>query len=98
MQINWSPCAIEALLETADYIRQFSIFSAKKFYVAIKEKVKLLENQPFIGKKGEELPEYREFLVHKNYKICYHIENSGKKQEMVVIDAFKHCKKDYWAP
>jgi len=98
MQVNWSPCAIEALLETADYIKQFSIDRAQKFYTTIKEKVNLLENQPFIGKKYERHPEYREFLVHKNYKIYYHLENSGGEQEMVVIDTFRHCKRDYWTP
>jgi len=98
MQVSWSPCAIEALMEAADYIKQFSIARSKKFYVTIKEKVELLGKQPFIGKKYERYPEYREFLVHKNYKIYYHIENNINKQKMVVIDTFRHCKRDYWTP
>jgi len=98
MQVNWSPCAIEALMEAADYIKQFSIGRSQKFYMTIKEKVELLGKQPFIGKKYERHPEYREFLVHKNYKIYYHIENSVGKQKMVVIDTFRHCKRDYWTP
>jgi len=98
MQVNWSPCAVEALLEAADYIKQFSVGRSKKFYITVRRKVKLLGKQPFIGKKYERHPEYREFLIHKNYKVYYHIENSENEQEMIVIDTFRHCKMDYWTP
>ncbi len=61
MQVNWSPYATEALLNAADYIKQFSAGRAKKFYETIKEKVKILGNQPFIGKVYDRHPEYRDW-------------------------------------
>jgi len=87
LKIQWTNGAVSAI----------SPNSAAKMEEKILKYIDILGKQPLLGRIYEDVPEYRTLVVHKRYRIFYHIENVGN-EDIVMIDAFWHTSRDKWAP
>ena len=88
------PLAKEALLETANYIRnEFGKIARVKFMQEVKKTSRQIGDNPYIGKIEpllEKLPDgYRSMVVKRIYKIVYRIE-----ENTVEVSDFWNCRRN----
>ena len=78
MRIVWSPLAIERAYEAAEYIARDKPEAARAWLEGVFEAVDRLETLPQSGRMVPEigLPEYREIVFRKSYRIVYYVEKS----------------------
>jgi plasmid stabilization system protein ParE len=93
MKIEWSESAELELSEAFDYIAVDSKPNATAWALEVRSKVDILAFFPKLGRVYEDSPKYRVWLVHKNYKAIYHIE---EENDLVVIDALWHGARQDW--
>ncbi len=76
MRIVWSPLAIERAYEAAKYIARDKPEAARSWLEGVFEAVELLEAFPQSGRMVPEigLPEYREIVYRKSYRIVYYVD------------------------
>jgi addiction module RelE/StbE family toxin len=84
MQITWTNEAIDTLSEIEFSIAQDSPNRAREFRKFLKQKSKLISQNPFIGRI---VPEFldsniRELII-KNYRLVYHVKNN--KIEILTV-------------
>lgn len=74
----WSPLAIERAYEAATYIAQDKPEAALSWLEGLFESTDRLEHFPQSGRMVSEigLPEYREIVYRKSYRVVYKIEKS----------------------
>lgn len=79
MRIVWSPLAIERAYEAAKYIARDKPEGARSWLEGIFEAVDRLEAFPQSGRMVPEigLPEYREIVYRKSYRIVYYVDKSS---------------------
>jgi toxin ParE1/3/4 len=86
-KIMWRPATARQLDCIADYISIFSPAAARKIVKSIRNSVKQLEKNPFIGQREELLiklkMDYR-YIVDGNYKVIYRFD----KNTVYVIAIF----------
>lgn len=70
MAVKWSIEAFQSLENIAEYIGQFNPERAESFVQEIKQKTKILEAHPNIGRTGR-IDGTRELVAHKNYIVVY---------------------------
>ena len=97
MKIQWTNGAVSEFIEGLGYIAAISPNSAAKMEEKILKYIDILGKQPLLGRIYEDVPEYRTLVVHKRYRIFYHIEELGN-EDVVMIDAFWHTSRDKWTP
>jgi len=97
LKIQWTNGAVSEFIEGLGYVATFSPNRAAKMEEKILKYVDILSKQPLLGRIYEDVPEYRTLVVHKRYRIFYHIENIGN-EDVVMIDAFWHTSRDKWSP
>jgi len=97
LKIQWTNGAVSEFIEGLGYIAAISPNSAAKMEAKILKYIDILGKQPLLGRIYEDVPEYRTLVVHKRYRIFYHIENLGN-EDVVMIDAFWHTSRDKWTP
>ena len=97
MKIQWTNGAVSEFIEGLGYIAAISPNSAAKMEEKILKYIDILGKQPLLGRIYEDVPEYRTLVVHKRYRIFYHIEKLGN-EDVVMIDAFWHTSRDKWTP
>ena len=89
--IIWSPSALQDVQRVYRFLAGKNIDAAKRATKAIREGVKILANQPEIGRPVEEMdPEYREWLIDfgdNGYIALYRYDG-----HMAVILAVRHQK------
>lgn len=78
MQVKWSKKALTALDSAIDYgYKTFGEKATTEFYLRIKKHEVYLQDNPNIGSPEQLLSErksdYRSIVVHKHYKMVYHI-------------------------
>ena len=87
----WAPSALQDVQRVYRFLAEKNIDAAKRAAKAIREGVKILANQPEIGRPVEEMePEYREWLIDfgdSGYIALYRYDGS-----MAVILAVRHQK------
>jgi len=87
----WSPSALQDVQRIYRFLVEKNTDAAKRAVKAIRESVKILANQPEIGRPVEDMePEYREWLVDfgdSGYIALYHYDG-----RMAVILAVRHQK------
>ena len=87
----WSPSALQDVPRIYRFLAEKNTGAAKRAVKAIRESVKILANQPEIGRPVEDMePEYREWLVDfgdSGYIALYHYDG-----HMAVILAMRHQK------
>ena len=87
----WSPSALQDVHRVYRFLAEKNIDAAKRAAKAIREGVKILANQPEIGRPVEEMePEYREWLVDfgdSGYIALYRYDG-----RIAVILAVRHQK------
>jgi len=98
MKIQWLNSAFDEFLAGINYIAQFSPNAAERMKIKIVRSIALLASNPYLGKVYDLDENFRTFLVHKRYKIFYHIENENTDIAIMVIDAFWHTARDNWLP
>ena len=78
MRIVWSPLAIEPAYEAAEEIARDKPEAARAWLEGVFEAVDRLETFPQSGRMVPEigLPEYREIVFRKSYRIVYYVEKS----------------------
>ena len=78
MRIVWSPLAIERAYEAAKYIARDKPEAARSWLEGVFEAVDRLEAFPQSGRTVPEigLPEYREIVYRKSYRIVYYVDKS----------------------
>ena len=87
----WAPSALQDVQRVYRFLAEKNIDAAKRAAKVIREGVKILANQPEIGRPVEEMePEYREWLIDfgdSGYIALYRYDGS-----MAVILAVRHQK------
>lgn len=87
----WTPSALQDVQRIYRFLAEKNIDAAKRAAKAIREGVKILANQPKIGRPVEEMePEYREWLIdfgESGYIALYRYDG-----RMAVILAVRHQK------
>jgi toxin ParE1/3/4 len=78
VRIVWSPLAIERAHEAAKYIARDKPEAARSWLEGVFEAVDRLEAFPESGRMVPEigLPEYREIVYRKSYRIVYYLDKS----------------------
>ena len=78
MRIVWSPLAVERAYEAAKYIARDKPEAARSWLEGVFEAVDHLEAFPQSGRMVPEigLPEYREIVYRKSYRIVYYVDKS----------------------
>jgi toxin ParE1/3/4 len=74
MRIRWTDLANRKLLQVGEYIAQDNPKAATKLLKQIRQTVKLLQRNPFMGRRTE-FEGVRELVVHANYLISYRVSN-----------------------
>jgi toxin ParE1/3/4 len=74
MRIHWTEKAAQTLLKTGDYIALDNAKAATKLLKQIRQSVKLLQRNPFLGRRTE-IEAVRELVVHANYLVSYRVSN-----------------------
>lgn len=79
MRIVWSPLAIERAYEAAKYIARDKPEAARSWLEGVFEAVDRLEAFPQSGRMVPEigLPEYREIVYRKSYRIAYYVDKTS---------------------
>jgi plasmid stabilization system protein ParE len=79
LRIVWSPLAIERAYEAAKYIARDKPEAARAWLEGVFEAVDRLEAFPRSGRMVPEigLPEYREIVYRKSYRIVYYVDESS---------------------
>lgn len=72
MTVRWSKTALSNLAGIVEYIERDNFERAKSFAQEIREKTKVLEEFPGMGRPGRVLGT-RELVVHENYIIPYRV-------------------------
>lgn len=90
MEINWTPQAIDSLIETIHFIHDhLGNNVARKIRLMIEKKVGLLAENPLLGKVAEEYAfnqtEFRFLIINKKCKVFYFI-NDGCVHIVLVWD------------
>ena len=83
MRIQWTNQAVLEFIEGIEYIAVFSPNGAAKMEEKILKYIDILKEQPLLGHIYEDIPEYRTLVVHKRYRIFYHIENYYQLNQVV---------------
>jgi len=87
----WSPSALQDVQRIYRFLAEKNTDAAKRAVKVIRKSVKILADQPEIGRPVEEMePEYREWLVDfgdSGYIALYHYDG-----RMAVILAVRHQK------
>ncbi len=84
-QINWTHNAIEDIYNAMEYLRYFSDKYAELFADGIFERVEILERFPRSGRIVPEFEnEHIRELIHKSYRIVYHIIEDEKIDVLTV--------------
>ena len=90
-RVIWSPSALQDVQRVYRFLAEKNMGAAKRAAKAIREGVKILANQPEIGRPVEEMePEYREWLIDfgdSGYIALYRYDG-----RMAVILAVRHQK------
>jgi toxin ParE1/3/4 len=78
LRIVWSPLAIERAYEAAKYIARDKPEAARSWLEGVFEAVDRLDAFPQSGRMVPEigLPEYREIVYQKSYRIVYYVDKS----------------------
>ena len=88
----WAPSALQDVQRVYRFLAEKNIDAAKRAAKVIREGVKILANQPEIGRPVEEMePEYREWLIDfgdSGYVVRYRIDAHGG----ITILAVRHQK------
>lgn len=74
MRIRWIDLATRKLLQVGEYIAQDNPKAATKLLKQIRQTVKLLQRNPFMGRRTE-FKGVRELVVHANYLVSYRVSN-----------------------
>jgi toxin ParE1/3/4 len=74
MRIRWTDLATRKLLVVGDYIAQDNPKAATQLLKKIRQSVKLLQRNPFMGRRTE-FEGVRELVVHANYLVSYRVSN-----------------------
>jgi toxin ParE1/3/4 len=74
MRIRWTLMATRMLLRAGEYIAQDNPKAATKLLKQIRQTVKLLQRNPFLGRRTE-FEGVRELVVHANYLVSYRVSN-----------------------
>lgn len=78
MEINWTPRAIDSLIETMRFISyHFGMDVGRKVCLMIEKRVEMLLQNPFMGKVDQENStdqiEFRFIVINKRSKVYYFI-------------------------
>jgi toxin ParE1/3/4 len=76
MRILWTIKAKQKLESMGDFIAQDNPQAATKLLRKIRQTVKLLARNPFLGRRTE-IEGIRELVVHANYLISYRVSNEA---------------------
>jgi len=78
LRLVWSPLAIERAYEAAKYIARDKSEAARSWLEGVFDAVDRLEEFPQSGRMVSEigLPEYREIVYRKSYRIVYYVDRS----------------------
>jgi toxin ParE1/3/4 len=74
MRIVWTQWAIQQLDRAGQYIAQDNPQAAAKLLKKIRQSVKLLQRNPFLGRRTE-FEGVRELVVHANYIVSYRVSH-----------------------
>lgn len=74
MRIRWTALATQKLNDIGEYIAQDNSKAATKLLKKIRQTVKLLQRNPFLGRRTE-FEGVRELVVHANYLVSYRVSN-----------------------
>jgi toxin ParE1/3/4 len=74
MRVRWTDVATRKLLQVGEYIAQDNPKAATKLLKQIRQTVKLLQRNPFMGRRTE-FEGVRELVVHANYLVSYRVSN-----------------------
>jgi toxin ParE1/3/4 len=74
MRIRWTDLAARQLLAVGKYIAQDNPKAATKLLKQIRQTVKLLQRNPFLGRRTE-FDGVRELVVQANYLVSYRVTN-----------------------
>lgn len=89
LKIYWTNFAKSALREIFDYYKKKAgLRISQKLIEGLIKSTEILINQPFIGQKEKLLsdsPEDFKYLVFKNYKIIYWINQANHRIEIVDV-------------
>jgi toxin ParE1/3/4 len=79
LRIVWSPLAIERAYEASKYIARNKPETARSWLDGIFDAVDRLEAFPQSGRMVPEigLPEYRELVYRKSYRVVYYVDKSS---------------------
>jgi addiction module RelE/StbE family toxin len=92
VQINWTKQAIDDLLNIFEYISCDSTKYAKLQVLRIKERTKILKQQPFAGHIVSEIKrEDLRQIIEGRYRIIYRIVT----QERIDIITIHHSSRDF---
>ena len=88
----WTPSALQDVQRAYRFLAEKNVDAARRAAKTIREGVKILANQPEIGRPVEEMdPEYREWLIDfgdSGYVARYRIDSHGR----IMILAVRHQK------
>jgi len=89
--LRWTPSALQDVQRAYRFLAEKNVDAARRAAKTIREGVKILANQPEIGRPVEEMdPEYREWLIDfgdSGYIALYRYDGS-----VAVILAVRHQK------
>ncbi len=74
MRIFWTELATIRLSKIGDFVAQDNPRAATKLLKTIRKSVKLLERNPFMGRRTE-FEAVRELVVHANYLVSYRVSS-----------------------
>jgi toxin ParE1/3/4 len=74
VRIRWTQIATRTLLGAGEYISKDNPKAATKLLRQIRQTVKLLQRNPFLGRRTE-FEGVRELVVHANYLVSYRVSN-----------------------
>ena len=79
MRVVWTLLAVERANEVAEYIARDKPEAARSWLDGLFDTVDRLEAFPQSGRMVSEigLPEYREIVYRKSYRIVYHVDKSS---------------------
>lgn len=76
MRIIWTAMAIRMLDGVGEYIARDNRAAATKLLKHIRQTVRLLKENPFLGRRTE-FQDVRELVVHANYLISYRVSQDS---------------------
>jgi len=86
----FTPSADQDMDDIEQYLSQFYTSTVKNFFLALEDKVSMLENMPYSCPEYEKDPYFRRMVIN-DYLLFYSVDEA---QELIIIHRIFHNKRN----